>query len=983
MKSTNKLIKTTVILFYCIFLCIGVRSQVASKLATSPIYVPPSPNASSLALFADYPVSYYTGIPEINIPIYEINIDNFKMPINLSYHSSGIRISQEASWVGLGWALNIGGSISRTVRCLDDFVNNGNGSYGALSTGYYYSPDTYNYADYYTNSKLIIDTEPDLFYFNLPNVSGKFILNKSNEPVLFDKSTNVKIKINEVPITTENNFTITTPDGTNYIFEKKEISETSSNNRRLYAGEYDRYDILANNWDDSDYRTYVSTWLLSKIILVNNKEINFIYTPETYTAPGQESCILYSGIPGGLSFPQCTETIPTPGRKYSSSMQIVKSYRLIGITWDMGRIDLSASNREDMIGEFNGLQKLDEINVTNNDGKLIKNFTFGYNYFGNTNNTDSDKDYLYKRLKLIKLNESGIGNYTFSYNEGNLPAKNYTSSDYWGFYNGQNYGDNYFTQALNGTTLLSGALKVSNEAYMKIGSLNKIVFPTGGYTRFIFEMNRFDYSGLKYVLGSINSSEIRSGGGLRISQIITGGNDIVTKRRNFTYFGGKVIKPLCLNYVKTFSSNISCNINSAIDYFVQTSSSMIPLTSFSKGNVVGYDAVEERLKVGNTTSFTNYSFHNNIEDDEEEGYNIFPYHSTAINYYNGLPKEICYGYMKENIKYFTKKTINGYSDESIWLKTINASYVILNERYDLLYGFGNSIQGAWMDSQPIDYNYRFEWIQKLSETSITAKTNGETNLNATNGVVETITFSNYDKQNGKPKTITGAYTQKTVYPQDLPNDYISKKMVEKFMIETPLEMITLNSNRVISGEKITYIYDENSLMYVPSIANVLKTPTDINLTLSNYNNYYEPKLYYDKYDKTGKVLQIRNNSDVIVYLWSYKNQYPIAKIRNATFTEVENAAKSIFSVSSIDALSELSTPNESKLKDGSLQRALPSALINTYTYKHLIGITSMTDPRGSTTYYDYDEFNRLKENYIIENNTKKILKKYYYHHQNQ
>lgn len=50
-----------------------------------------SPNAASLAMYADYPVSHYTGIPQINIPLYEIEIDGFKLPISLSYHSNGIK----------------------------------------------------------------------------------------------------------------------------------------------------------------------------------------------------------------------------------------------------------------------------------------------------------------------------------------------------------------------------------------------------------------------------------------------------------------------------------------------------------------------------------------------------------------------------------------------------------------------------------------------------------------------------------------------------------------------------------------------------------------------------------------------------------------------------------------------------------------------------------------------------------------------------
>ena len=35
-------------------------------------------------------------------------------------------------------------------------------------------------------------------------------------------------------------------------------------------------------------------------------------------------------------------------------------------------------------------------------------------------------------------------------------------------------------------------------------------------------------------------------------------------------------------------------------------------------------------------------------------------------------------------------------------------------------------------------------------------------------------------------------------------------------------------------------------------------------------------------------------------------------------------------------------------------------MVTTYTYDPLIGITSMTNPKGYTISYEYDEFNRLK-----------------------
>src|ERR1700759_3620789 len=74
-----------------------------------------SPNAASLGKYGDIPVSYNTGIPDINIPIYTIKSSQLQLPISLSYHAGGIKVQEQASWVGAGWALNAGGVITRTV----------------------------------------------------------------------------------------------------------------------------------------------------------------------------------------------------------------------------------------------------------------------------------------------------------------------------------------------------------------------------------------------------------------------------------------------------------------------------------------------------------------------------------------------------------------------------------------------------------------------------------------------------------------------------------------------------------------------------------------------------------------------------------------------------------------------------------------------------------------------------------------------------
>src|SRR5258707_14410837 len=75
-----------------------------------------SPNAASLGKYGDIPVSYHTGVPNISIPLYTILDGNLSVPISVSYHAGGLKVEEPASSVGAGWALNVGGVITRTVK---------------------------------------------------------------------------------------------------------------------------------------------------------------------------------------------------------------------------------------------------------------------------------------------------------------------------------------------------------------------------------------------------------------------------------------------------------------------------------------------------------------------------------------------------------------------------------------------------------------------------------------------------------------------------------------------------------------------------------------------------------------------------------------------------------------------------------------------------------------------------------------------------
>lgn len=85
-----------------------------------PIPVQKSPNASSIERYGNYDVNLYTGLPNISIPLHTVKSGPIEFPVSLSYHSSGIKYTDQASWVGLGWSLIAGGQITRQIKNLPD-----------------------------------------------------------------------------------------------------------------------------------------------------------------------------------------------------------------------------------------------------------------------------------------------------------------------------------------------------------------------------------------------------------------------------------------------------------------------------------------------------------------------------------------------------------------------------------------------------------------------------------------------------------------------------------------------------------------------------------------------------------------------------------------------------------------------------------------------------------------------------------------------
>jgi len=462
---------------------------------------PPSPTATSMLKFTEVPVSKFTGLPGTNVPVWTIHSGQIDLPVALQYHSGGVRVTEAASWVGMGWALNFGGVISQSIRGNRDDFNNGRLNTSAFDK---INPSVCDLYD--MTVTMVKDGEPDMFSFSFNDMSGSFILDDNRNVVQIPEQ---KIKIE--PLVSGSGtpymiyaWKITDLNGNQYFFE--EIEETLSSSKSIKND----ITLLASTMGVQASQSQRS-WYVSKIIDVGGNEIDFSY--DTYNSLDY----IYASQNKQFLYDQLTNVFLESNLITNYQMQnIPNGKRIRTITFRDGRIEfIPGGNRCDVSGE----KYLDKIDVYNSSNERIKELSLNYKYFVGSNMYNiSDVDcsgqfvgieipgsgshnyFKDRRLFLSSVDEidnsnSKVSAYSFDYENslGGLPDRFSSQQDWWGLYNGNGYSS--LLTSLNKTS--DGSYDIlgrnANLSYAKQGILKKITYPTGGSTEFDFELNSMSY----------------------------------------------------------------------------------------------------------------------------------------------------------------------------------------------------------------------------------------------------------------------------------------------------------------------------------------------------------------------------------------------------------------------------------------------------------------------------------------------------------
>jgi hypothetical protein len=572
---------------------------------------PPSVEASALARYAAYPVNTYTGTPNITIPLYEIKVRDITVPISLSYHASGIRVRDEATWVGLGWVLNAGGMITRSIRGQDDissryFRNNFlipeelQGACIHYTCNGFFDPSYRTLWLNYFNNYKDYDFEPDLFYFNFLNYTGKFSFKQDGTAIILGEDQNMRISFLDNDRKWDG-FRIVTPDGTQYNFYGNENYAYGSS----FIGGVDGSNSTSN---------YCHRWNLSSIVSTKGDTIKLFYNHMQGSVERSFSMKKYynatftrGSVFSYLDCDICTRK-NTGGLVDSRSVTKYYDFLLSRIEFASGVINIHASKtRLDRLEDkMDPLYKIDSISITDNSENPLKITRFFYSYFQSKNGQT-------KKLRLDSIAESNQGTYAFVYNnEIPCPDRETMSVDHWGYYNAAPNTTwfptvktvSMYNPNVPITLNPNGANRECNPAAIQTCMLKGVIYPTGGYTKFEYEPHGYFDTEKK-----IN----KIGGGLRIKKMIIS--------------SGKANEPVQETSYRYYSQSSACGVTRSYGkilcpvYYLYSHGAKYIIPDVGEPPTVGFDFYCDRQELYQN-SFTQFS-------GNAVGYDtIFVYHGT-------------------------------------------------------------------------------------------------------------------------------------------------------------------------------------------------------------------------------------------------------------------------------------------------------------------------------------------------------------------
>ncbi|MFY1047295.1 hypothetical protein [Chryseobacterium sp. GP-SGM7] len=889
----------------------------------------PVPSVSSMATYANVPVSIQTGIPNISYPLINLPTNSKSININLglSYHTGNITQDAWASDTGLGWSLLGSGSISREI--MGDFDE----SFEDASNMHY-----------------VKNPFDDIYNFNIPGESGKFrvIRDIANNTFQIIKLSpyNAKIEYTRTGNTATlvfDSFTITNDEGIKFKFQNYNISTMN-----VFLGTTFNHGAVYSN------KRYRSVFFLSTILDPDNQEI----VKYTYLTD--------------IKYPLGMGTQFSESETNKLTRIEIKDRAVVEINYD----------KDETHHKKNDIFSIKNIFIKTPGNTTVKKYTFDYSYtpyrtlnsftqFDSSQNVVQTSRFSYQD---IQSTDTGGGQLTAkairrsSLSTGGAVEYNFDLLPYF-------YRDTV-------KTVMPPEIDIANVSFDQINTTTKKYYFTIAQDKevnieiYAAQLSAHPWSLSFYKKTGSNYQSVTSVGpafdpdpnyAVLQTRTLTAGEYYVSLSspdpaltlsnavsfRAFYYDGSptqitvqipengllriKNIKYFNLDYASV--NNFSVPVKTEEYEYTRFDNPSLSSGYFTEGgtlngiNMANPIVIYKNVKISGGNGYTKYYF--KAPDD---------YPLTSYSFWPN------YTVTREGL--LDKKEVYNTSHQKVSEDNFEYTFQEYNGPEYLVAPFhGNfAVKTTWIKDEKIR--------SKMFYNSANTETSSEVIRNIHNS-----------KTNLERIISSDGSVQETTYQYPLEKNNL--KLIAANMTGTPLEATVIKKKNISDTGKLISKsetkYDDPNHLFPTSVA-----------ALDARTNIISTEITYNKYDSKGNLLQYTTKEGIpVAVVWGYGKTQPVAKIEGFTYDQVSAYISDIVTKSDADTDASSEQVFVNALDAFRNLPALADTQITTYVYDVLIGMKSMTPPSGVREIYQYDTAGRLDK--IIDENGKTI-KKYKYNY---
>jgi YD repeat-containing protein len=462
------------------------------------------------------------------------------------------------------------------------------------------------------------------------------------------------------------------------------------------------------------------------------------------------------------------------------------------------------------------------------------------------------------------------------------------------------------------------------------------------------------------------------GGGLRVKSITSLKNGSPTLKKEYIYNGDELglghlmVKP---TYFKKETKFYMEGLVPTRDWYSLGSNSNIALKDYASGGQVGYANVREKFVDCIDPNKTYYIDH------------IYNLHPPLISNFSEMAPPVMQAdngleYRTEfydNNDNLVKSIANGYdidytgSYAGVFGENFTAEMPV-NEVCFAFHQMNYSRGSQYGQLKAHFYSIPVYSIDKTHTLSTTY-------LNDQLEVSEFKSFEyNYLKQLVKTTTENskGEKITEITYPFDTVkngSNNIFNDMYLNNALAKPVQVKEYNNGKLLNKINYNYAEYQNSSTGESTFKSTSKAIDFPGTTdLDNKVNYI--------YNAEGVLIQANKENDIVTSLiWGHAGKTKLlAKLENITYDNIPvDVITKLEEFDDTDITTKLDIVNSFIRSHESMK----DALVTTYTYNLLHGVSTITDPRGRTTYYKYDSMGRL---WRILDHDKNVIEQYEYNY---